>query len=400
MKFNYQARTETGEIRAGTIESSTREGAVLLLQQGGLYVTFLEEQGVSIYSKELRFFERITAKDVVSFSRQLAIMFQSRIPLMESLRILASQTKNKSFKDKIFQMSKEVEGGGSFSKVLAGHPKIFSPFFIAMIKAGEAAGSLSDSLSYLADHVEKEYYLSGKIKGAMIYPALVLVVVLIVMFLVVFFVVPNLTKVFETSGQELPWITVLVINITTFLKDWFFLIIGGLVVSIGGLLRYYRTKSGKEKMDAFFLKIPLIGNAIVMISLSRFADNLATLVRGGLPIVTAMEITGDIIGNSSYKKIIMDAREGIKGGENISSILNTRPDLFPPMFSQMVMVGEKTGSLDSTLKNVAVFYEKEFERAMDNTLAAMEPLLILVLGGVVGGIMFSILLPMYKIISF
>ncbi len=401
MNFNYQARTEDGQIQSGVVEASSREVAIDLLQKQDLYVTVLEEAGRSpAYAKKISIFGGISRKDVVLFSRQLSIMFKAKVSLVEALGVLSEQTQNSDLKEKIMIISEEVEGGTAFSEALSRHPKLFSLFYIAMVKAGEASGKLSESLDYLAEHLERDYYLNSKIKGAMIYPALILSFSVLVLMVMILFVIPNLITVLEETGQELPFITSLVISFTEIAKKWFglFFIIGlGLLLYV---FRYYKTKKGKRFFDSLSLKIPSIGYFLKMVYISRFAENLSTLISGGLPIAQALGITAEIVGNSVYQEIIFESREAVKKGDSLSSSLRTAPDIFPPMFCQMVLVGEKTGTLDRSLLDIVSFYQNETERAIEDLLSVLEPVMIMFLGLVVGGLMFAVLMPMYQMMSF
>ena len=398
MRFNYQARTPTGEVQSGTVEASSKEAAVSLLQRHGLYITFLEEVAAPpVYAKRIKIFERIAAKDIVMFSRQLAIMFKTKVPLVEALETLAAQTKNPDLKEKIFKLAKEVEAGTSLSKALSRYPKVFSPFFIAMVRAGEASGKLSEALSYLAEHLEREYHLSSKLKGAMIYPAMVLFVAIIVLALMMFYIIPQLTEVLLASGGELPAITKIVISLSAFLRKWGLLLILVLLILVIFAIRYSRSQEGKKFFDQISLRFPITSELVRMICLSRFAENLSTLISGGLPIARALEISGDIVGNTIYKEIIFQTRDGVRKGEPISSTLARFPEIFPPVFTQMTAVGEKTGTLDKTLLEIVSFYQKETDRTIDNLLSILEPVLIIFLGLVVGGLMASVLLPLYRV---
>lgn len=398
MKFNYQARNKRGEVQTGTIEASSREAALALLQKNKFFVTFLEEikVGGPFWAKKIKLFERISKKDVVNFSRQLSLMFKSKIPLVEALHSIAKQTKNPSLREKILAISQEVEGGTPFSQALANYPKLFSTFYVSMVKSGEASGTLSESLSYLAEHLEREYYLVSKIQGAMIYPLLIVIVVIGVLFMMMFFVVPNMTKVLIESGQELPFITKVVIALSAFLRSWGWAALIVLVAALAFISRYFKTISGKQFKDKYLLRLPAVGSFLKMIYLSRFAENLSTLIGGGLPIVNALEITGEIVGNDVYQKIIFHVRDEVKRGEKISKILAKYPKEFPPILTQMVTVGEKTGTLDESLMNVVEFYRKEVERSVDNLLSVLEPIMVIFLGGIVAGLMGAILLPLYK----
>ncbi len=401
MKFNYQARTKTGQIQSGTIEAASREGAVALLQKYGLYITFLEKaEAVPIYAKRIKIFERISTKEVVLFSRQLSIMFSSKVPLVEALRVLSNQIENPHFSEKILKLSEEVEGGTSLSRALSHYPEIFSSFYISMVKAGEASGKLSESLAYLADHLEREYHFYSKMRGAMIYPCLIFFVVLIVLALMTLFVIPHLTTILKESGQELPVITKMVIGFTDFLRTEGWILILGFIALIIFIFRYYKTEGGKKFFDKIFLKLPWIGPFLKMVYLARFAENLSTLISGGLPIARSLEITGEIVGNTVYREIIFQTRDEVRKGGAISSVLGRFPEVFPPVFIQMTLVGEKTGTLDRTLMNIVDFYRKEVDISIGHLLNILEPALIIFLGLIVGGLIASILLPLYQIVTF
>lgn len=399
MKFNYQARNKDGQIQTGIVEAVSKKAALNLLQKYGLYITFLEKVAPPFYSKKIKIFERISRKDIVIFSRELSIMFKSNISLVESLQTLSSQVKNPDFRDKILKISEDVEGGVTFSKSLARYPKLFNPFYVSMIKSGEVAGKLSEVLDYLADHLEREYYLSGRIMGAMIYPSLVLFIVIVVLLAMIFFVIPQFSKILEETGQELPLITKVIIKLSDFIRKWLFVLIGIFIAIVFLIRKYINSEEGKRNFDKIFLRLPLIGPFLQKVYLSRFAENLSTLISGGLPIAQSLEISGEIIGNTAYKDIIIKARDEVRKGEKISSVLQRYPELFPPLFSQMVLIGEKTGSLDKTLLNVITFYQKEVERTIDNLVSILEPLLIVFLGGIVAVIMVSVLMPLYQITS-
>jgi type IV pilus assembly protein PilC len=400
MKFNYQARTKTGEVQSGVIEASSREAAANLLYKYELYITILEPVGeIPIYAKTLSFFEKVSRKDIVLFSRQLSLMFKSKVSLIESLQVLAVQTKNLNFKEKILEISESVEGGTSFSIALAKYPDFFSPFYVAMVRAGESSGKLSESLEYLAEHLEREYHLAGKIQGALIYPLLILFVVVLVITLMIFFVIPQLSVVLEGSGQQLPGITTWVINFAKISRQFWWVLVLVLFFLFFAAFQYRQTADGRKFFDRIILKIVGVGEFLKMIYISRFAENLSTLISGGLPIAQSLEITGEIVGNSIYREIIFETRDKVRRGEQISSILVNYPDVFPPVFSQMVLVGEKTGTLDVSLLHIVNFYKKEIDREIDTFLSVLEPLLILFLGLVVAGLMFAVLMPLYKIIA-
>lgn len=397
MKFNYQARTKEGDVQAGVVEAASQEAAVKVLQEYGLVVTFLEQAGGEpFYSKSLGIFERIGRKDLVLFSRELSAMFKSEVSLVESLRAIAEEAKNPAFKEKILKLGEAVEAGTSFSVALAGFPELFSDFYINLVKSGEVSGQLSDVLEYLADHLEREYDLVRKISGMMIYPVFVLLVFTGVLLAMSLLVMPKMISMLSTESQSLPLVTKVVIGFTEFLRKYIILIAAGLVFLVISLKRYSQTEIGKRNIDNFWLKLPLVGRLLKMIYLTRLAENLSTLISGGLPIAEALEIAAQVVGNSRYQDIILETREQVRRGETISYVLKKYPEFVPAFFSQMVLVGEKTGRLSGILLNIVSFYQKEVEGSLENLLSLLEPLMIIILGGAVGVLIAAVLLPIYQ----
>ncbi|MDD2732114.1 MAG: type II secretion system F family protein [Candidatus Pacebacteria bacterium] len=397
MKFYYQARTKKGKIQSGSVEASSKEAAIELLKFRNLVVTSLEEIMVPIYAKKLVVFELIRKKEVVIFSRQLAIMLKSKIPLIETFQTLAKQTKNSSFREKIIRINEEIEGGTSLSAALSLYPKLFSPFYINMVKSGEASGKLTDVFIYLADYLEKENRFREKIIGALSYPAFILIVFFSVIAIIVSYVIPQLAEFLKETGQDLPMMTKIVIGAADFLKTSGWMLIFGTVILLVSLFALVKkNKKAKEIFDNLIIRIPLLGSFFKKFFLSRFALNLSTLISGGLPIAQALGITSEVVGNSVYRKIIIETRDGVKKGERISFVLEKYPEEVYPLFYQMVVVGEKTGTMDSTLKNVVEFYQDEIDRTSDNIIKLLEPLLIVFIGVLVGGIALAVLIPIYS----
>ena len=398
MKFNYQGRNKNGETKNGVVEASSKEAAFELLKSSGLYVLVLEEESTPVYAKRISFFDRVSNKDLVAFTRQLAIMLKSRVPVVETLQTLARQMPNKSFSEKILRIADELEGGNALSSALSFYPDLFSSFYINMVKAGEASGKMTDVFVYLADYLEREYAFRSKLTSALIYPAFIVVVFLIVASIIVSFVIPQLMSVItesSQSGQQLPWITQIVVGFAGFLSAWWWPLLGVIVLLGIGIFYYARTAEGKLFFDKYLLAVPLLGGFLKKFYLTRFALNLSTLISGGLPIIQALEITGEVVGNDIYKQIILDTKEGVKGGETISQVLERNSDYVSPLFYQMVVVGEKTGNLDSSLENVITFYQAEVDRGLDSFVKLLEPVLIIFLAVIVGGLMAAVLLPIY-----
>jgi len=399
MKFLYQARTKEGDVKSGTIEASSKEVALSLLQKLGYYVTYLEEEKPPIYAREVKIFRKNSLRDLFTFFRQFSILLGSQVPIVESLMTLSSQTKNLELKEIISDIAKEVDAGSPLSKALLKYPNVFSPFYVAMIKAGEASGKLSQSLSSLANHLEREYNLRGKVRGAMIYPTLVFIVFLIILGVMAFSVLPSFEKILKERQVEIPFPTKVILFLSKFLRERFLIL--ALVFAIFFILIFYysKTKEGKKNFDKIFLKFPFFGEISKQSILSRFAGNLSTLTSAGLTVTEALEIVEEIVGNEVYKSAISKMKEGVKRGETISSISSLYPELFPPLFTQMVSVGEKTGTLTNCFLAISNFYQSEAEKSIENFLRILEPLLIIILGVLVGGLMLSVLLPLYKVIG-
>lgn len=397
MKFNYQTRTKTGEVQSGVVEASNREAAFNVLKTHGLYVTALEDRrAIPFYAQKLKFIERVSKKDIVLFSRQVSIMLKSNVPIVESFRAIAKQTRKSIFREKILKLAGEIEGGASLSKSFSLYPKLFTPFYISMVMSGEASGKLSDVFLYLADYLEKEYTFRAKTKGAMVYPLFILVVFIAVVALIMVYVIPQLSEVLKGTGQDLPLATRIVMAASEFLKKqwWAALII--LVGLIVGLYQFVKSKTGKKFFDRNLVKLPILGSFLKKLYLVRCALNLSTLISGGVPIAQALQITGEVVNNDLYKGLLLETRDQVKKGETISSVLEKYPSLVFPLFYQMITVGEKTGSLDTSLMNVVDFYQKDVDRSLDNFVRLLEPIFIIILGGVVAGLMGAVLLPLYS----
>jgi len=398
MKFNYKAKTKQGEIQSGVIEASSNEAAIEILQRHDLIVIFLQgTSDIPFYARSLKFFQRVKTKELTMFYRQLAILFEADVSPLESLRILGEQTKNSLFKDLIFKVEKDVKGGEPISQAMAKHPKVFSPFYINVIKAGEVTGKLHDVLKYLANHAEKEYNLTHKVKGAFTYPIAILSMFIIVGTLMMIYVVPQLTSMLMDLGGELPLSTKILIGISDFLKKWILLVIIAVIALIVGIIKFKKTEKGKMFFDVLKLNFPISKTFSRKMYLSRFAENFKTLLKGGIPILQALDITAKVMGNKVYEKIIIEAKEKVRTGETISSSFAGHSKEIDPMVTQMIGVGEKTAQLDNILDKIASFYEQEVDRMVNNMAQLIEPIMILILGAGVGFLVSSILTPIYSI---
>lgn len=397
MKFNYTARTAAGEIQAGDIEAKNKDQAIEILQKHGLIIFSLKEKEVPLFFlREIKFFPTVAPKDLVIFSRQLAVLFSCRIPLMESVRVTAKQTINLYFQDILSKVANDIEAGVVLSKALEKYPKIFSSFFINMVKSGEISGTLENVLNYLADYLEKEYYLSSRVKGAMVYPAFVLACFIIVAILMLVMVIPNLTSILKETGQALPWTTRLIIGASDGIRNFGWLIGSIFIFLIGGAVHYVRNyPDGRKIWDATKLKTPVMGLVFQKFYLSHLSDTLGTLIASGVPILQALQISAEVMDNVVLKEIILEARKEVRIGNTMSSVFG-RYNEIPPMVTNMLAVGEQTGTIDMVLKKLSNFYSKEVDNTVSTLTQLIEPVLIVVLGIGVAILVASVLMPIYN----
>lgn len=398
MKFEYQARTKSGDVKKGVIEAVSKMAAVDLLHKNELFPTIIKEEtkGKGL-NTELKIFEGVSSKEIVIFTREIAIMIESNVPPAKALEALGEQMSNKSFKEKIFKISADIREGVTLSKAFSKYPKIFSTFYVNMLRSGEISGTLPEVLRKIADHLENEYYIRTKTMGAMVYPIVVLVVFAIIFTVVVVYIIPGLVEVLESSGAELPLVTKIVIGVSNFVVNYWWAVLL-ILIGIASFVYYYpKTKEGKQVTDAILLKVPVLGNFQKNIYMNRFAENLATLLSSGKPITEALEVTADLIGNNVYREIILQARDGVVKGQKISDSLVNYPKYISPLFVQMVAVGESTGKISETLMNVVRFYKTEIETFVDSISNIIEPVLILGLAGMVGLLVAAVFLPLYQI---
>lgn len=399
MKFTYKARTKEGKIRGGTVEASSRKDALDVLNKYGLFVTLLKEEGPkSVLKREIAFLTKVSSKDVVIFTRQFGIMLQSAIPPLEALRALVTQVENPTFREKIVKMAEALETGSSLSRVFSMHPEIFDPFFVSIIKAGEATGMVADSLGYLADHLERDYTFKQQVRGAMLYPIFVIMVFMATFFLATFFIIPRLTTILKEFGAELPLLTRIIVFIADLIRQGGWLFIIAMILFLLVFPKYSkRSPKLREAYEKITLKTPLIGDLRKKIFLTRFAENLSVLISAGLPITQALKIIKDIIGASIYKAILQETEERVGRGEKISSILIEYPEQFTPFLTQMIATGEEAGKIEESLSGVVRFYRQEIERTTKKLMTIMEPVLIIILAMGVAVLVFAVFMPLFSV---
>lgn len=402
MKYFYQAKDVKGETQSGAIEASSKEAALDVLNQNGLFPIEVSEEGEAEKKRKLldikiSLLNRVSMKDVAMFSRQLSIMIDSNVPPAEAIEALGDQTKNNAFKEKIYSIAKDVREGVPLSKALGKFPDIFSIFYVNMVKSGEVSGNLPTILEKVADHLESEYAIRSKMMGAAMYPMVILIIFILIFIVLMIFVIPGLVEVLVESGQELPLATRIIITVSDFFVKFWYLITGLLLGLVGFFIYYPKTPKGKDLFDAVSLKIPIFGAFFKNLYLTRFAENFSTLISAGIPINEALEVVANLIGNNVYKNAINATKVKVVKGESISAVLGQQKEVISPLFVQMVSVGEKTGRLDSSLVNVVRFYKRETEIFVDSLSSIIEPILIIGLALMVGFLVAAVLLPIYQI---
>jgi type IV pilus assembly protein PilC len=393
--YVWVAQGRAGEMKKGETEAINEAAVRTQLRRQGLKPTRVKEKPKDLLQM-IPLKGRVKANDVVIFSRQFSTMIGAGLPLIQCLDILAAQEQNKSFAKVIRTIKEDIEGGSTLSDALRKHPKVFDDLFINMIAAGEAGGILDTILNRLATYLEKSMKLKRKVKGAMTYPGVVLVMSVGIITLLLVKVVPVFQSIFAGMGRELPFATQTLIDLSSFVTNNSLYIICALVVAIVALVRFYRTDAGRYLFDRMIIKPPVIGPLMRKVAIAKFTRTLSTLISSGVPILDALEIVSRTSGNMVVEKALMETRKNISEGKTIAEPL-AATTVFPPMVVQMIAVGEATGSLDSMLSKIADFYDDEVEVAVAAMTSMLEPVLMVFLGGVVGGMIVAMYLPIFQI---
>lgn len=397
MLFSYHALDKDGLERAGTVEALSVDVAVSTLQRRGLIVSSIEptaqKTGLNV---EINIFKRVSNKEIVILSRQIATLFEAQVSALRIFRLLAAEVDNKYLSDVMTQIADDLQGGSPISKALARHPKIFSNFYVNMVRSGEESGKLSETFGYLADYLDRTYEVINKAQNALIYPAFVIGVFFIVMALMLTMVIPRISGILKDSGQEIPVYTRIVIGISDFLVQYGFFFLIALAVGAFFAYRALQTPSGQLFFDKLKLEIPYVGDLYQKLYLSRIADNFATMLVSGVPVVEAVEITASVIDSATYEGLLKDVGESVKGGASISDALGVHPEI-PGIMTAMVRVGEETGELGNILTTLAKFYQREVTTAVDTLVDLIEPMMIVLLGLGVGTLLASVLIPIYNL---
>jgi type IV pilus assembly protein PilC len=395
--FVYSARSATGEMQSGQIELKDRDEVVGFLRRQRMIPLKIEQKKSAL---EIPAFlgSGVSTRDIVIFTRQFATMINSGLPLVQSLDILSKQSENKTLRKVIEQVLYDVESGQTLADALREHPKVFPELYVNMVAAGEAGGILDTILLRLAVFLEKADALKRKIKGAMIYPSVILTVAVGAVAVLLIFVIPTFQTMFASAGIELPGPTRLVIFLSETLQAKWYVMVLGIVMTVVLVRQYYKTPGGQLNLDRLLLNLPIFGTMQRKAAIARFTRTLGTLVSSGVAILDGLEITAKTSGNRVLHDAIMESRTSIAGGETISEPLK-RSGVFPPMVVSMINVGEQTGGLDEMLTKIADFYDEEVDAAVEALLAAMEPIMIVFLGVIVGGMIVAMYLPIFDMIG-
>ncbi|MEK7539352.1 MAG: type II secretion system F family protein [Patescibacteria group bacterium] len=397
MLFKYKTIDKEGSSKEGEIDAPNRDLAISGLQRRGLVVISIknEKERQSLFS--ISFFEKVSNKDIVILSRQIATLFEAQVSALKAFSMLATNTENKLLGRKLTEIGDDLQAGISISGALGKHPDVFSNFYVNMVKVGEETGKLSQTFLHLAEYLDRQYSLTSKTRNALIYPAFVVVTFFVVMTLMFVVVIPKLSSIILDSGQEPPIYTKIVIAISNLFVHYGFFILIFLVLLGIWVWRLSFTEKGKEYLDALKLSTPAIGNLYKKLYLSRITDNLNTMLSSGVPIVRAIDITGEVVGSRVYKELLGEVTDGVKSGLALSVAFAKYEKEIPGILVQMVQVGEETGSLGSILKTLTDFYKREVDDAIDTLVGLIEPVMIVVLGLGVGVLLVSVLMPIYNL---
>jgi len=395
--FLYSAKNKSGRSTKGEMEALSLDMARTVLQKKGYTNIKVKPKPKDIF--EGTFLESsVTSRDMVIFSRQFATMIDSGVPIMQALQVMCEQTENKRLKRKLMQVRDDVQGGSSLYEALSKHPDVFDSLYTNMVNAGETGGVLDNVLDNLAEYIEKASNLKSKVKGAMIYPAVVGVIAIAVVAILLIFVIPTFKKMFSDFGQSLPAPTAFVIGLSEFVTSnilWIFL---GIIAIVIGFSFFYKWEKGKTIVDGWLLFMPVFGPLLRKVAVARFSRTFSTMVGSGVPILYALDIVAKTAGNKIVENGVLEAKKSIAEGQTISEPLE-ETGVFPPMVIHMVSIGESTGALDTMLYKVADFYDSEVDVAVDSLTSLIEPIMIVFLGVVVGGMVVSMYLPIFKIAS-
>ncbi len=400
MEFKYEALDSNGKPASGVVNAVSQDAAIVALQRRGLTITSFKGagQGGGLLGSlgSISLLGGVKTRDLVMLSRQIATLFEAQVSALRVFRLLAEQAETPYLRSVLTEISDDLQAGNSISKSLAKHPKVFTEFYVNMVRSGEESGKLDQTFIYLADYIDRTYELTSRAKNALIYPAFILATFIGVMVLMLTFVIPKIGSILADSGQALPLYTQIILNMSGFLVNYGIFLLIAIIVGGWFLYRYVHTPAGKASMAHSELAVPYIGNLYRKLFLSRIADNLNVMLSSGISMVRALEITADLVDNEVYAIILKDAIDSVKGGQPLSQTLSNHREYVPPIFTQMIQIGEETGQMGSILERLAKFYNREVNAAVDTLVSLIEPALIVSLALGVGFLLAAVLLPIYN----
>ena len=398
MKYKYQARTKEGELQVGYIDAPSKDMAVNVLASHNLFILSMESAGQkNIFDRFSSYFGRVKRKDMVIFTRQLATLLEARLPLNSALKTLYEQTSHPTLKEVTYQITEDIDAGLAFSQALERQNEVFSNFYISMVRTAEVTGNLNEVVSFLADYIEKEDILITKARSAMIYPAVVVSLFVAVAGILIIFVFPQLGPLFEQSGVNLPITTRILIGSGTFVSNWWFVVIIALCVLVLVALDYIKSDEGKAFIDDMKIRLPIVKKIFLPVTLARFANAGNMLLKGGVPLAQSIEIISQTLDNVLYREMLREVADAVRQGVPLSEALGKYPAYFPPLVSQMIVIGESTGQLDKIFTRISNFYDREADTVINNIVDLIQPLLMVGIGIMVALLFASVLLPLYDL---
>jgi type IV pilus assembly protein PilC len=397
MKYSYKARTKEGELQVGNVEAPDQNAAANILLSHGLFVLSVEEKKEEEWwDRVLGFFKRVKMTDLMIFTRQFSTLLASQVPLSDALTNLYKQTTHPILKESIYEILNDVQAGFSLSQALDKHTHVFSDFYINMIRSAEVTGRLSEVLEFLADYIEDQVTMQSKIKSALSYPIFVIVLAFIVLGIIITVVFPQIIPIFKDSNIQIPWYTSLLLGAGTFLSTWWWAIIFVGFALVLVLINYFQTREGKMVFDETVLHVPILGDLFKKVYVSRFAESTRVLIKGGLTIPQAVDISSRTIGSTVYQEILVQVSQEVRKGKLLSKVIEGYPE-FPPLVSQLITIGESTGRIEDLLKKVRDFYTREIDNAIENSISLIQPILMVFVGVLVAFLFAGILLPLFSL---
>lgn len=403
MEFKYEGLDQNGKPQAGSVNANTQDSAIDLIQRKGITITSIvgdEQKGLIESLGKVSFFDGVSSRTLVLLSRQIATLFEAQVSALRIFRLLAEQADKPYLRRVLAEISDDLQGGNSISKSLSKHPKVFSSFYVNMVKAGEESGKLDQTFLFLADYIDRSYELTAKARNALIYPAFIMVTFVGVMVLMLTVVIPKIGGILSESGQELPLYTQIILGFSTFLVDYGIFLLVALIVGGYFVWRYVQTPTGHMGLSRLQLSLPYVGTLYQKLFLARIADNMNVMLTSGIAVVRALEITAEVVENDVYEGILHESIEAVKGGSPLSQAMARHsPGDIPAIFAQMIQIGEETGEMGTLLERLAKFYNREVNAAVDTLVSLIEPALIVALALGVGFLLAAVLLPIYNTAS-